>query len=410
MNPFKSFILRLILVLVIGALAWSILLFWFFEKKNHAKIDANINHNIELFSHYLHSGALDKLSNDPHFIKVIESAKSNGLEYLLIKSIDSNSTYSLNTGIQPNIQKALNSLPKNEFLLYYSSPNAPVYLLYNKVISNPKLTILGAKQLDAQAISDFTETSKIVLTMVFFTIIFLAFLLFPIIYREYKALQAERLKLIQSNFNIIKVLGNAVASKDSDTDEHNYRVTLYSSYLGEALNLSFSQMQALIKGAFLHDIGKIGISENILRKPGKLDEEEFSIMKTHVDIGSNMISEISWLDDALAVIEGHHEKVDGTGYPRGLSGDEIPVIARLFAIIDVFDALTSRRPYKQPFGYDEVFEILQRSRGNHFDAEILDVFIANAVQWHEHIVHLNKEELFYEIKEVMSIIMKDAAL
>jgi putative nucleotidyltransferase with HDIG domain len=400
MNPLKSFILRLVLVLVVGAFSWSILLFWFFENKNHAKIDANINRNLELFSHYFKSGALDKLSNDPDFVTVIETAKSDGLEYLLVKSPNTHTTYHLNTGIQPDVQKVLENLPKNEFLLYYSSPSAPAYLLYHKVITNQNVTVLGAKRLDAQSIADFTETSKIVLTMVFFTIIFLALLLFPIIYREYKALQAERLKLIQSNFNIIKVLGNAVASKDSDTDEHNYRVTLYATYLGKALSLNSLEMQALIKGAFLHDIGKIGIHESILRKPGKLDEQEFAIMQTHVTMGAAMVSEIAWLDDARYVIEGHHEKVNGTGYPKGLTGEEIPLVARIFSIVDVFDALTSKRPYKEPFGYKEVFEILNQSSGHHFDTTILNVFIENAVAWHQHISRLQKEELMDELKGV----------
>lgn len=400
MNPFKSFILRLILVLVIGAFAWSILLFWFFEQKNHTKIDDNINHNLELFSDYFQSGSLDKLANDPDFVKVIEIAKINGLKYLLIKSTDTNTTYNMNTGIQPDIQKALKSLPENEFLLYYSSSNTPAYLLYHKVITKQNITILGAKQLDPEAIRDFTETSKIVLTLVFFTIIFLAALLFPIIYKEYKALQEERIKLIQSNFNIIKVLGNAVASKDSDTDEHNYRVTLYAAKLGSALLLDSKGMQALIKGAFLHDIGKIGIPESILRKPGKLNEEEFAIMQTHVTMGAAMVSEITWLDDARHVIEGHHEKVNGTGYPKGLTGDDIPLVARIFAIADVFDALTSKRPYKEPFGYEEVFEILNQSSGSHFDSKILDTFIKNAVVWHQHISTLRKEELMDEVKTI----------
>lgn len=400
MNPLKSFMLRLILVLILGAFAWSILLFWFFENKNHAKINANIDHNLELFSEYFQSGSLDKLSTDPNFIKAIEIAKNNGLEYLVFKSLDNNTSYKLNTGIRPDVKIALDALPKNEFLLYYSSPNTPVYLLYNKIIADQNVTLLGAKRLDAQAISDFTQTSKIVLSMVFFTIIFLAILLFPIIYKEYKALQAERIKLIQSNFNIIKVLGNAVASKDSDTDEHNYRVTLYATNLGKALSLSSIEMQALIKGAFLHDIGKIGIPESILRKPGKLNEEEFAIMQTHVNMGSAMVSEITWLDDARPVIEGHHEKVNGTGYPKGLAGEDIPLVARIFAIVDVFDALTSKRPYKEPFGYEEVFEILNQSSGNHFDAHILDVFIKNGIAWHQHISRLQKEELIEELREV----------
>jgi putative nucleotidyltransferase with HDIG domain len=410
MNPLKSFIVRLLLVLLIGAFAWSILLFWFFENKNHAKIDANIDHHLELLYKHFNSGSLNKLSTDPDFIKVIEISKHDGLEYLLLKSLDNNTSYHFNIGIESDVKTALYALSKNEFSLYRSSSDTSVYLLYNRVLTHQNITLLGAKQLDAQAINDFTQTSKIVLTMVFLTIIFLAVLLFPIIYKEYKALQRERLKLIESNFNIIKVLGNAVATKDSDTDEHNYRVTLYASYMGEALSLGLQEMQSLIKGAFLHDIGKIGITDSILKKPGKLTSDEFEIMKTHVTLGATIVSEIEWLNDARPVIEGHHEKVDGSGYPKGLIKEEIPRVARIFAIIDVFDALTSKRPYKEPFGYDEVFEILHQSSGNHFDPEILAIFIANAIQWHTHIIHLDRETLLQEVNKITYIIMKHPEL
>lgn len=133
-------------------------------------------------------------------------------------------------------------------------------------------------------------------------------------------------------------------------------------------------MQALIKGAFLHDVGKIGIRDVILLKPGRLHEDEFRIMKQHVNHGLDITGRSPWLRDAAAVVGGHHEKFDGSGYPSGLAGENIPVEARIFAIADVFDALTSRRPYKEPLSYEATMEILEEGGGSHFDPALLDAF------------------------------------
>ena len=119
-------------------------------------------------------------------------------------------------------------------------------------------------------------------------------------------------------------------------------------------------IRILIKGAFLHDVGKIGIRDNILLKPGRLDEEEFEEMKRHVNHGLDIISKSAWLNEASAVVGSHHEKYEGNGYPAGLKGEAIPVLARIFAIADVFDALTSHRPYKKPLSYEETIDILMK--------------------------------------------------
>ena len=133
-------------------------------------------------------------------------------------------------------------------------------------------------------------------------------------------------------------------------------------------------IRSLIKGAFLHDVGKIGISDSILLKPGQLTAEEFEIMKTHVLIGADIILDISWLQDALDVISFHHERYDGTGYLSGLKENNIPQVARIFAIADVFDALLSHRPYKEPFTFAKAMSILREGSGTHFDPTFLEVF------------------------------------
>jgi HD-GYP domain-containing protein (c-di-GMP phosphodiesterase class II) len=146
-------------------------------------------------------------------------------------------------------------------------------------------------------------------------------------------------------------------------------------------------MQGLIKGAFLHDVGKIAITDAILLKAGKLTHEEFEIMKTHVGHGCDIIRSYEWLKDADEVVRCHHEKFNGSGYPAGLTGEGIPMNARIFAVADVFDALTSRRPYKEPFTLAASIGIIRDSRGSHFDPVVTDLFLELVEVLHQEICH-----------------------
>lgn len=180
--------------------------------------------------------------------------------------------------------------------------------------------------------------------------------------------------LMHSNLEMMQVLGAAIAQRDGDTDEHNYRVTLYSVRLAEALNLGRADMRCLVKGAFLHDVGKIGIPDRILRKPGPLSDDEMQTMRSHVPLGLDIIFRSDWLAEAAAVVGCHHERVDGGGYPNGISGEEIPLLARIFAIADVFDALCSARPYKQALPLETALSIMRRESGGHFDQRLFNSF------------------------------------
>ena len=199
-------------------------------------------------------------------------------------------------------------------------------------------------------------------------------LLYPVIITLTKKLSDFSIKLLDANIETLNTLGGTIALRDSDTNSHNYRVTIYSVRIAEAIGLTAHTMQTLIKGAFLHDVGKIGIEDNILLKPGKLDENEFKIMQKHVDYGEKIVERSEWLKYALEVVGYHHEKINGEGYPRKLSGEDIPITARIFAIADVFDALTSKRPYKDPFSFEDSIQILEEGRGSHFDPVIIDAF------------------------------------
>lgn len=225
-------------------------------------------------------------------------------------------------------------------------------------------------------------------------------LLYPVVLRLTNRLVSFSRNMQAANFETLSLLGCVVAKRDSDTDEHNYRVTLYALRMGETLELPRAQMRALIKGAFLHDVGKIAIRDDILLKPGRLTREEYEIMKSHVRHGLDVIDRSTWLRDAREVVGGHHEKFDGDGYPEGVEGQDIPLTARVFAVADVFDALTSRRPYKDPLGCAEALGILERGRGRHFDPEVVDLFTGMAGSLYEQYAHLTGHDLKAELIDI----------
>jgi len=199
-------------------------------------------------------------------------------------------------------------------------------------------------------------------------------LLYPVILRLTRRITQFSVQLLDANLETLETLGSAIAQRDSDTNSHNYRVSIYAARIGEEINLPNQTMRSLVKGSFLHDVGKIGIPDEILLKPGKLNDKEFEIMKTHVEHGREIIQRSKWLHDALDVVHFHHEKMTGRGYPGGLAGEDIPIVARIFAIADVFDALTSKRPYKEAWSFEEAMEIMEDGRGSHFDPILLDAF------------------------------------
>jgi HD-GYP domain-containing protein (c-di-GMP phosphodiesterase class II) len=181
-------------------------------------------------------------------------------------------------------------------------------------------------------------------------------------------------EVLESHIAMMDALGRAIAKRDSDTGAHNYRVAWIAARIGEELGLKGSAMQELIVGSFLHDVGKIGIPDAILLKPGRLDDTEMATMRTHVAQGESIVDGIGWLAGANAVVAAHHEKWNGSGYPRSLVADNIPLAARIFAVADVFDALCSKRPYKEPMGFDAAMAILEKDTGSHFDPAVMAAF------------------------------------
>lgn len=241
----------------------------------------------------------------------------------------------------------------------------------------------------------------LILVVVVMFVITLA--LYPLIIRLNRKLLDYSHILALTNIGMLKVLGSAIAKRDSDTNIHNFRVALYSVRLGEKLHLSNTAMQGLIKGAFLHDVGKIAITDAILLKPGKLTSEEFDTMKTHVSHGGEILVSYDWLQDADEVVLYHHEKFDGSGYPSGLNGEDIPLNARIFAVVDVFDALTSKRPYKEPFSLETSVGIIRDARGSHFDPAIADLFLEQAEALYAEICNEDEPLLHSKLEECIKI-------
>jgi len=174
----------------------------------------------------------------------------------------------------------------------------------------------------------------------------------------------------------IKKLAIAAEYKDESTAEHIYRISAYCVVLARALNLAPHEVEVIQHASPMHDVGKLGIPDGILMKPGELDPGEWEMMKQHTVIGGRILhgSSSELLQAGEIIARSHHEKWDGTGYPAGTEGDDIPLFGRIVSVVDVFDALTTQRPYKKAFSNEDAFSILKEGRGKHFDPKIVDTF------------------------------------
>ncbi len=177
---------------------------------------------------------------------------------------------------------------------------------------------------------------------------------------------------------------------DLGTAGHTIRVAEWASVLAQSLGIEGEMLEHIKKRAMLHDVGKIAISDHILNKPGPLDEEEWKIMREHPKIGYEMLINIDFLRSALDIVRYHHERWDGQGYPDKLQGEAIPLAARIFTIVDVFDALLSKRPYKNEMSESQAIEILKEQRGKQFDPQLVDHFLSNFARIKE-AIHESKD-------------------
>jgi len=198
---------------------------------------------------------------------------------------------------------------------------------------------------------------------------------------RYQKLIQERAKLREANAQLLSAYeatiegwSHAMDLRDRETEGHSQRVTQLTVKMSQALGLGNDEIMHIRRGALLHDMGKIGVPDAILHKPGTLTDDEWVLMRKHPQFAFDMLYPIEYLRPALEIPFSHHEKWDGTGYPRGLKGDEIPMAARMFAVVDVWDALTSDRPYRPAWSEEQALKYIREQSGKHFDPNAVDLF------------------------------------
>jgi putative nucleotidyltransferase with HDIG domain len=201
----------------------------------------------------------------------------------------------------------------------------------------------------------------------------------PLIARNIERKQVNRINILKKRSEVlmkaIKALITAMEAKDKSTSGHSMRVVHYAIKMADRLNLSQEDHFVLQLSAALHDIGKIGMPDNILKKSASLEEMEYVYVKEHPVIGSKIVGTIDDLKEVAAIIKHHHERFDGTGYPDGLKGDVIPLFSRILAIIDAFESLVSDRIYRKSIGWESAIDILRKNSGSQFDPELLKIFL-----------------------------------
>ena len=196
-----------------------------------------------------------------------------------------------------------------------------------------------------------------------------------IFYKDDKLYKEKLPSLINSKKRILDALNEALTEKSLETKQHTERVVYYAKKLGNRIGLDSNQMKDLIVAAVLHDIGKIGIPDKILSKPGKLTDNEFELMKTHTEKGYRVAKSNYEIVHVANNILSHHERWDGKGYPLGLKGEKIPLLSRIICIVDSYDAMTSERAYKHKMSNEEAINEIKKCSGTQFDPKIAKIFI-----------------------------------
>ncbi len=266
----------------------------------------------------------------------------------------------------------------------------PVFNVYEPVIFNGKVEGVFVLQIPDQAISSHVSmvVKAIVLTLSGGLLI-LFILLIGVLYRASKTLVNQNKELArqkgeiensykrldESYISTVIALSNAVDARDAYTAGHSSRVTKISRLISRELNMAEDDEHILEYAALFHDIGKLGIPDQILNKNGKLTDEEYKLVKKHPDIGVGILGKIDFLANAIPIIKHHHERFCGNGYPSGLKGKEIPLGARIIAIADTYDAMTTDRPYRKAFDHDTAVQEILKNSGTQFDVSLVDAFM-----------------------------------
>ncbi len=195
----------------------------------------------------------------------------------------------------------------------------------------------------------------------------------------------QRTRQLEDSYeSTLQALVTALDFRDNETQGHSYRVVEYAVLVAQAMGVDEPELTTIRRGSILHDVGKIGIPDSVLLKPGKLEPKEWEVMKKHPEMGYRMLQHIHFLEPALDIVFSHQERFDGTGYPRALKAEEIPLGARIFAVVDTFDAMTSDRPYRAALSIEAAREEIRRCSGTQFDPEVAEAFLSiDAARWRE---------------------------
>ncbi len=203
-----------------------------------------------------------------------------------------------------------------------------------------------------------------------------AALIYALIRRHSARLEAEAQRVEDAYDQTLLGWAAALDLRDHSTAQHTERVTLLTTALARRMGVSGVELDRVRRGALLHDIGKMGVPDAILTKPGPLTDDEWVEMRQHPALAVSFLDGIEYLRDSLDIPACHHEKWDGSGYPRGLAGQQIPLPARMFAVVDVYDAVTSKRPYREPMPTADALALVREGSGSHFDPAVVDAFVA----------------------------------
>lgn len=393
-NPLYNFIFRIVLIFIASSLIWILFINSYYEQQLSSALKVEISSHKDKIIDLFKKDKSDFRNEIEHldakemieYLVFYDKNKKKIAHYQRVNHLKKLKSF-INTFSEFSFDDYTELIPR------IKEDKAYLYSQSSVIINNKMVYYKLVVQVDNQTYLRIQKDIEETLFVVIITTIIIFISIFPLIYSQYKSMLQKQTELIQSNINTLISLGNAIAKRDSDTNEHNYRVTYYSLKIAQKLKQDDETIRSLIKGAFLHDIGKIAISDNILLKPGKLNESEFEVMKTHVTSGLDIVKNDPWLKDAQKVILNHHEKIDGTGYPYGLKEDAIPLEARIFAVADVFDALTSKRPYKEAFSVQKSMAILHSDAGTHFDAQIVNHFAQIHIEVHAQMSDINSKEL-----------------
>lgn len=398
-NSLYLFIFRVIVVFILSSMAWIFLIRYYYSVQISDQLKQ------EMQKHKTQLSLLYKYNPKDIEEKINSLDKKDSIEYIEFYDKNKKELFKYNKPSDINrLKELLKRFKDSSFETSHElipSSNKQLYLYHQSSlkVNNEKIYYKLLVKLDDKTKEIIQNDVEETLWILIITTFILFISIFPIVYAQYKSMIEKQKQIINSNINTLISLGNAIAKRDSDTNEHNYRVTYYSLKIAQELKLDDEKIKALIKGAFLHDVGKIAIKDDILLKTSKLTDEEFEIMKTHVNEGIDIVKNDPWLEDAQRVIQNHHERYDGKGYPNGVKGENIPIEARIFAVADVFDALTSKRPYKEPFSLEKSIDIIRQSSGSHFDKIVVDEFEKIYEILYENVTkkdHKELKDIFYD--------------